>query len=189
MAPLRRHASAVKPSGASRAFRFLGVGIALFALMGTTLTGCQSKQFRVDRRIHFTSPKERSKVKGAVTFAWTYKDFTPAPANGIRSSATGLFALFVDEAPIKPGHSLSSVIKKDAACVSKEKTCLDAASLANHNVYLTTSTSVTVSVLPEIAATGKIEDHQAILILVDGAGYRMGESAWNVDFRTNKRAY
>jgi hypothetical protein len=33
-----------------------------------------------------------------------------------------------------------------------------------------------------------VEDHEAVIVLIDGTGRRIGESAWYVDFRYRRPA-
>lgn len=166
---------------------FLSVTLAV--LIG--LTGCSGNyQFVQDKRLHFLSPKNHSKVERPVTVQWSITDFTPiATPDGQRIKTEGLFAVFVDRSAIRPGQSLNKIIKKDAACLDKGSSCLDRLALADHDVYLTEKTVLTIDQLPRIASSGSIENHTVTVILVDGAGYRIGESAWDLNFKVKKRTF
>lgn len=181
-----RLARLARPSRA-RVSRAAIVGVSLAALISTA--SCGNQQFKADKRIHFTSPKQGGKTERPVTVSWTYHGFDVTGFDGQRNSRAGEFALFLDTAPIKAGKRLSKIIKKDAACLGKETTCLDVAALTDHYVYVTTKTAITFDTLPHVAASGKNETHEVILVLVDGQGYRVGESAWHVTFRVKKRTF
>ena len=156
----------------------------------TVLSGCGGTyQFVQDDRLHFISPKNHSRVNRPVTIQWSISGFTVGKPDGQRSKSSGLFAVFVDRSAVKPGQSLYKIIKKDAACLDKGPTCLDATALADHYVYLTDQTSLTIEQLPRVASSGSIETHTATVILVDGAGYRIGESAWDLNFKVKKRTF
>lgn len=151
--------------------------------------GCGDLQFKNDERVHFTAPKQGSKQERPITVRWTSEDFNLTGFDGNRDRGAGQFALFLDRAPIKAGQRLSRIIKKDAACLGKETTCLDLTALTDHYVYVTTKNELTFDTLPSVSASGKTETHEVILVLVDGQGYRIGESAWHVTFRVKKRTF
>jgi hypothetical protein len=163
------------------------VAVAAASLLSSA--ACANQQFTADHRIHFTSPKAGAKTTTPVHVTWTYHGFTPTGFDGQRNKTEGQFALFLDTSPIKAGQRLTKIIKKDAACLGKEKTCLDANALSDHYVFLSTGTSMEFDTLPHVSASGKTETHELILVLVDGQGYRIGESAWHVTFRVKKRSF
>lgn len=170
-----------------RLARIAVIAASVGALFATA--GCGEQQFKNDNRVHFTAPKQGSKIERPVTVRWTSEDFNLTGFDGTRDRKAGQFALFLDRAPIKPGQRLSRIIKKDAACLGKEKTCLDIQALSDHYVFVTDKFELSFETLPSVASSGKTETHEVILVMVDGQGYRIGESAWHVTFRVKKRSF
>jgi hypothetical protein len=63
-------------------------------------------QFTNDERLDFTSPKERSRVTAPVTVSWTMKGFDAIGLDGSREEDRGVYAVFVDRAPMPVGKDL-----------------------------------------------------------------------------------
>jgi len=126
--------------------------------------------------IQITSPANRASVLLPLQITWT--------APSIHSSPDGpYFAVFVDRAPVQPGQSLRALA--DSSCNSTPG-CPDVSYLADRFVYVTDTTSVTVDALPAPIAASRstIGDlHQATIVLIDGNGRRIGETAYTVEFR------
>jgi hypothetical protein len=161
-------------------------------LMGAAGCGPQLSKlsFRVDKRVHFVTPKDRSLVHAPLTIRWTIRDFTlSAPATGPTDKHVGYFAVFVDRAPIKPGQTLKVVASDDRAC-QREPTCPDAAYLALRQIYTTTTTSVTLPrVAPLVDNGDKTQLHEVTIVLLDTSGHRIGESAWHITFKMKKPTF
>ena len=146
-------------------------------------SGCvaQGLAFRVDTRLHITSPKDRAEVTLPLRLSWTIRDFA------VRSSSNGddggSFAIFVDRSPIPPGKTLAWLARKDSACTVKPG-CPDAAYLAPLGIYETTETSLELRSLPLDGSTspGRRDRHHATIILLDHDGKRIGEIAYDVTF-------
>ena len=174
-------------AGGQRFARWVAPLVALVALSGCGLTHLQDLQFRVDKRLHFVSPKARTTVKQPVTITWTMTDFTIAPQGSQPTSRdAGYFAVFVDKAPIKPGHSLKDVGHGDPVCEHDPK-CPDRTYLRDHNVFTTTAMSVKFPVLPALPNNrSRIQLHTFTVVLLDTTGHRIGESAWELDLRIPK---
>lgn len=123
------------------------------------LTACgQDQAFRLDERVSIISPRDRAVVRLPVTLRWRAEDVDN------RS-----FAVFVDRAPVRPG-------KKVVASVG-----------ATDAVYTTTETSLVIRELYQGKRDGR-ERHRTTLVLVDGSGHRVGESAWDVVFDVERKA-
>lgn len=169
-------------------------GIPLLAAAALALSGCalpnvQEMNFRVDNRLQFLSPKARSEPAQPVTLRWRMRDFTVAgPGAGPVSPDRGYFAIFVDRQPIKPGQTMAAVAAGDQFCVHTAG-CPNAAYLAQRQVYTTTGTSYT---LPVIAALPDDNDavqlHTVVIVLMNTAGHRIGESYWELDVRLRNQA-
>ena len=174
-------------AGGRRFARCAAPLLALLVLSGCGLTHLQDLQFRVDERLHFVSPKARTTVHQPVTISWTIRDFTvAAPGSQPPTRDAGYFAVFADETPIKPGHTLKDVGHGDPFCENDPK-CPDRKYLRDHNVFTTTGTSMKFPILPAITGDkSRIQMHTFTVVLLDTSGHRIGESAWELDLRIPK---
>jgi hypothetical protein len=182
-APVRRRASTPILQRAS--WRQLVPGVALaFAASGCGLGHLSDLNFRVDDRLHFTSPKDRATVGRPLTVTWTIRDFRiEGPGSTPPSKDAGYFAAFVDRAPIKPGQTLRVIGKGDPVCENDPK-CPDTAYLNAHHVYTTTGTRLRLTQIPTILGDReRLQLHTITVVLMDTAGHRIGESAWELDVR------
>ena len=157
-------------------------------LLGTAMlltAGCDDLAFRTDERLAITSPDNQTTVTLPVTVSWTVRDFAVV-AEGAASptKSAGYFAVFVDQAPMPPGEPLSWLARGDNECKASDG-CPDARYLQSLGVYTTTGTSVVIERLTGHSGTSK-ERHQAVVVLLDSAGRRIGESAFRVVFDVKK---
>jgi len=172
--------------------RAAGRRAAVAALAVTLLSGCavadwHDLSFRTDDRLHFVTPKNRSKVQQPVKVAWTVHGFRVAAAGSEPPSrGAGYFVVFVDRTPVRPGQTLRAVAAGDPFC-NRDPKCPDANYLEQHQIYVTTQTSMT---LPQIANLvgdrNTVQLHTITVVLMDTAGHRIGESAWELDLRIPK---
>jgi len=146
-------------------------------------SGCalQQLQFRIDHRVHIDSPRDRSRVNVPLKVSWSYRDFTVTGPDGGHDPHSGYFGVFVDQAPIPVGKNLRWVAHGDRSCLPSQG-CPNAQYLANRYVYTTTQPSLVLSQLPQLLAQQGIEHHEITVVLLDGSGDRLLESAWFVDF-------
>jgi hypothetical protein len=155
----------------------------LLALLATACVP-EGLSFKVDKRLTFTAPKERSTVSLPVTVSWTMRDFSVA---GPGQQGDGYFAVFVDESPMPPGKGLHWIARKDSSCRESDG-CPDAEYLNTRGIFTTTKTSLTLSQLPR---TGREEDkrerHRVTVVLLDPSGKRIGESAFELAFDVNRK--
>ncbi|HET7310853.1 MAG TPA: hypothetical protein VFJ17_05965 [Mycobacteriales bacterium] len=151
------------------------------------LTHLSDLNFRVDDRLHFVSPKARSVVHAPLTVAWTIHDFTlAAPGSAAPTKDAGYFAVFVDRAPIRPGETLKAIGKGDLTCENDPK-CPDTTYLNDHRVYVTTTTQVRLPLISDIVGDReRLQMHSITVVLLDTAGHRIGESAWELDVRMHR---
>jgi hypothetical protein len=163
----------------------VGAGLLAAALVtGCGVTHLQDLNFRVDNRLHFLSPKDRSSQHLPVTIRWRVTDFTvAAPGSAPPGDAAGYFALFVDQAPIRPGQSLKAVCKADLFARG-DRNCPTEAYLEGKLIYRTTADQLTMDSLPNVPGNKDREQlHTFVVVLLDTAGRRIGESAWELDLR------
>ena len=168
--------------------RLARVGVAL----GTCalLAGCVADglAFRVDERLTFVAPEDRSTVKVPVKLDWDIRDFDVVkPGSPVREDA-GYFAVFVDAAPMPPGKPLSWIARKDNSCRPADG-CPDAEYLNARGIYTTTETELVLQQLPRTSNDDdRRERHRATIILLDSSGKRIGESAFEVLFDIEREA-
>ncbi|HEX4654895.1 MAG TPA: hypothetical protein VH274_04055 [Mycobacteriales bacterium] len=164
--------------------------LAVLPLTGCGLTHLQDLNFRVDNRLHFLSPQDRSTVARKFTVSWTMRDFTiAAPGSAPATRDAGYFAVFVDKTPVKPGQTMKSLVSNDAACKLDPK-CPDRARLADLGVFTTTNTSFRVTQVANVTGDKeKLQHHYVTVVLMDTSGHRIGESAWELDLRIPKVGY
>ena len=178
---------------AARAARRLLVVLRLAVVAGLVmpLAGCgithlQDLNFRVDDRLHFVSPKDRSRVHTPVTLTWTMRGFrTAAIGSEPPSRDAGYFAVFVDQQPIKPGQTMKA-LAADRFC-KRDPKCPDVSYLNDRGVYLTTTPSLRIDQVANLTTShDKVQQHTFVVVLMDTAGHRIGESAWELDLRIPK---
>jgi hypothetical protein len=138
--------------------------------------------FVQDRRIEVVAPRSHATVTLPVTVRWRVKQFRITGPDGASDPSAGYFGVFVDQAPVPPGKTLAWIARDDRRCRADEG-CPDAAYLANHDVYTTTQTAFTLPQLPDLLAYHGNETHEVTIVLLNGRGIRVGESAWYIDFR------
>jgi hypothetical protein len=146
---------------------------ALLAAIVVALPACSGLEFVQDRRLSFTSPGSEKLTKLPVTLSWTMKDFNSTAPTG------GQYAVFIDKSPMKVGKTLKSLLPSGVAPTT--------ALLANINVYATHTTSVVLTLVPDIGSDhGTRQRHLATVVLLDAQGKRVTESAWSRAFDLKK---
>jgi hypothetical protein len=134
-----------------------------------------------DDRLEIVSPEARTTVTTPVTIEWRVDDFQITGETGEASEDAGYFGVFVDTAPIPPGKALDWLARDDRHCLGTPG-CPDRTYFADHGAYSTTETSFTLKNLPDQDAYQGHESHEVTIVLLDGTGHRIGESAWYIDF-------
>ncbi|MEY2566699.1 MAG: hypothetical protein QOE35_1228 [Actinomycetota bacterium] len=149
--------------------------------MAALLTGCRSEgmALRDAKTISVVRPGEMDRVALPVRLQWR--------ANGIRPNpdlrgAGPFFAIFVDRPPVAAGTGLRKLLDED--CRTRPG-CPDQAWLADHNVYVTGKPEVTLSRIKAVTGSrvGADNSHRATIVLIDGDGVRVDESAASVEFQ------
>lgn len=161
------------------------------AVLGLSLllAGCvpQGLAFKVDERLRFVSPTDRSTVTLPVTVDWEVEDFEVTGPGGPVRSGGGYFAVFVDRTPMPPGEDLGWLARKDSGCRASDG-CPDAAYLADRGVYTTTDTRLRLEQLPRSTDEDRRERHRVTVVLLDASGARLGESAFELAFDVDRSA-
>jgi hypothetical protein len=163
----------------------LGCCVALLSSCG--LSRLEHVALTKDDRLTFTAPPARGLVSALpVQVGWTFRGLAPSGLNGRSSRENGVFAVFVDRAPVSVGESLGSVAKGDQRC-RRTPGCPDADYLEGKGIYVTTDDHLDVSFLPPADKGIGDEQHTVTVVLLDGTGVRRTESAWYRTFRTPRR--
>lgn len=164
----------------ARPRRRQAAGLVAVAVGVMLATGCSDLQFREDTRLSFLAPRDRADVTLPLTLRWEMRGFTPTGFDGGTDRGRGVFGVFVDRAPIKAGQDLKAVAGDDTSC-QRAPSCPDAGYLAARGVYVTPESSLMLDQLSRVRQSGP-DRHTATVVLLDGTGRRIGESAWQVDF-------
>lgn len=166
------------------------VGMALASVL--LLAGCadySELQFVKDERLTFTEPASRELVTTPLRISWSMEDFTVVePGQGEPTDDAGYFAVFVDRAPVEPGHTLEDVAGRDEAC-KRDPSCPDARYLADRGVYTTTKSSLTVELIAALPSKEDVQLHDVTVVLLDSEGRRIGEAAWYRQFKMENRTF
>ena len=156
-------------------------------VLSTAGCGAGQLQFKNDHRLSFEAPAERKRVQVPVTIRWSMQDFDAVGLDGSTDESRGVFAVFVDRAPMPVGRNLKWLVKDDTGC-KRDPRCPDAQYLADRSVHVTTETSLTLEVLPTAPAGVGDEQHYVNVVLLDGTGHRIGEAAWYRPFTSERRS-
>ena len=180
--PLRPPPDAVTVPLPSRLPR---LALALAGVVALSGCGLGELQFRNDERLTFASPGERQRVTLPVTVAWSMEDFEAVGLDGSASDGRGVYAVFVDRAPMPVGKDVTWLARDDDSCL-RDPRCPNPTYLAEQGVYLTTTPQVVVDRLPDPGDGVGDEQHYVNVVLLDGTGRRIGESAWYRPFSTER---
>jgi hypothetical protein len=167
----------------SAAARALLAVLACAAVAGSA--GCENVTLRRDNGLRFLSPPEGARVSLPLLVRWSVapQRFRPTGFNGSTSGRRGVYAVFVDSAPMRPGEHLDSLAAGDKTCEASPG-CPDTTWLADHGVYVVRSPQLVLRGLPvdggRAAPGGR--RHQVTVVLLDGRGVRAGDVAWTRTF-------
>jgi hypothetical protein len=154
-----------------------------FALALTTACGVRGLDFKTDKRLTFSAPKDRAQVSLPVTISWSVRDFDVTGRDGERRSDAGYFGIYVDRAPQPPQETQEWLLRDDTNC-QRLGTCSSEDVLATANIHSTSETTFTIDRLPPPPsnAVKRREFHYVIVALLNGRGERIGESAFRREF-------
>lgn len=149
--------------------------VAALAVMVTSVScSTDGLAFREDTRIDIVDPGDRDKVTLPVMVRWTARD------------VDGSFAVLVDRTPQPPGEPVTWFARNDDTC-DRTPGCPDPTYLADRDVFTTDNTTFTVESLPDTVTGGRRREfHEVTVVLLDGDGRRVGESAWSIEFQVER---
>ena len=152
----------------------VGAPLACLAVIGAAwLTSLASGSLVSDQSLALTAPAPLTTVSPPFVVSWT--------TSGHRHSR---FGVFVDQSPIAPGQTLR--VLATTQCQREPGCRPDASYLAGLGVYVTSSDHVRVPVLQPLAGTDEQDAHPVhtvTVVLMNAQGRRIGEAAWQVEFR------
>lgn len=156
--------------------RLAAVSLALVVASGAcSMSGLR---YTADKRIEVVSPRPGATVELPVTLRWRAEGLTlakPGSSNGV------YFAVFVDRAPLAPGVGLVHLV--DEACKRSGHGCATLEYFAEHNVYLTSQTSLQLSAVPDLARHDPGRYVHRVEVVLMSADQRVGESVASTMFR------
>lgn len=165
-------------------------GLVIAAAAMAALVACADWSqlgFRQDQRLQFTSPQSHRLVELPLTLSWSMDDFRIVKRGSAPPDpAAGYFAVFVDTAPMKPAQTMRDLMADDPACTGDPK-CPDKADLADRGIYTTTKTKLVLRAVAPLSPDEPVELHDVTVVLLDSEGRRIGESAWNIQFKLENR--
>lgn len=137
--------------------------------------------FEQDHRIEFIEPRYREKIQLPFTLRWSLKDFEMTGPDGRSLDDAGYIELLFDREPQPPGEGLDYFARDDITCLRSER-CPNRHYLAQRGIFTTTKTYFVVRQLPPAPGVdlerGQPDIHSVVLVLLDGQGRRIGETAW-----------
>lgn len=140
--------------------------------------------FIQDKRVRIIEPGDRSSVDMPVTLRWTADEFSVTGRDGQSSTDAGYFAIFVDRSPIPPGKTLEWFATQDDSCWGEPCGTVDRLP----DIYTTEEPILELHRLPSVREAAGQELHRVVIVLLDGTGARIGESAFDVSFNLQRKA-
>jgi hypothetical protein len=179
--PVGQDAPVILPPRVARALT--GIGLVL-ALSGCAINGLS---FRIDDRLQILRPADREAVSLPLTIEWDISDFEVTGPDGSDDPHRGYFGVFVDRAPQPPNETVEWFAKDDESCRPADG-CPDEQYLADRGVHTTTDTEFVIETLPPPPTdqADRRELHEVTIVLLDGSGRRIGESAFTAEFEVQR---
>jgi hypothetical protein len=162
--------------------RVLVAAVVPLVLLVLPACGIHGLSFVQDERVDIVTPKDRAKVSLPVRVSWTAKDIEVGPGKGS-------YGVLVDRAPQRPGKTLAWIFRGDDGCKGAGASlCEQPQYLAQRNVFRATGRSLVIDQVSRLAgAQSGRQFHEVTVVLLDGAGRRIGESAWSVQFEVSEQ--
>ena len=132
----------------------------------------KSSSFRI------LSPRSFATVNLPMTISWT---------EGAPYRPGDKFAIFLDRGSIAVGKSVLSLIPSSCREVPS---CSQDQYLQRENVFVSTTSSISLPTLPSTSLTGHSsgkEDHEIVVVVLSDSGQRVGEQYASVDFIYDRR--
>jgi hypothetical protein len=166
--------------------RSLALGVVCVALVSGC--GVRGLNFTDDKRLSFVTPGDRAEVRLPVTVEWTVRDFQRTGPDGSARPDAGSFGVYVDRTPQPPGEKQSWLVRNDPSCKRDPAVCVEDDFLAQRDIHATTETTFVIERLPSPSGDAKRrrEFHEVTVVLLNGRGERIGESAFVRQFEVDR---
>lgn len=151
--------------------RFWLLVVLAVSMSSTPACGFRGLSFVVDDRVDILAPKDRSTVSLPLRLRWESRDFD------------GTYAVFLDRPPQPPGKTPAWLVRNDDSCRA-DQGCPDADYLAGRGIFTTDATELVIEQVP--FRSDEREFHEAVVVLLDERGRRLGESAFAVQFEVER---
>jgi hypothetical protein len=141
-------------------------------VLAALVSGCavDGLAFVRDDRLDILSPSSGDTVRLPFEVRWSARD------------VDAKYLVLFDRTPMRPNRSLRSLVPSEDQCRTRPG-CPDEQWLTDHNLYLTSGTSIRVEDLPEERTTNRAKDrHEVTIVLLDARGRRIGESVFIREF-------
>jgi hypothetical protein len=150
--------------------------------------GVSGLNFKQDERLEVTAPGDRAEVQLPITVSWRVRDFEVVGRDGSDRSDAGYFGVFVDRAPQPPDRTQAWLVRDDPRCRTTPSSCAKGSFLAPNNIHSTTDTRFVIDRLPAPStnAPRRREFHEVTIVLLNGRGERIGESAFVRQFEVDR---
>jgi hypothetical protein len=166
--------------------RFIAVVLALPFVL--TACGVSGLNFKQDKRLTITAPTDRSRVGLPLTVRWEVDDFSVTGRDGSRRADAGYFGVYLDRAPQPPERKQDWLLRDEPRCRGNT-TCSSPGVLADARIYSTSETSLTLDNIADLDPESDRRDiHEVTVVLLNGRGERIGESAFIVEFEIERVA-
>jgi hypothetical protein len=145
---------------------------AWLVVLAALVSGCavDGLAFVRDDRLDILSPASGATVRLPFEVRWSAPD------------VEGRFLVLFDRTPMRPNRTLRSLVPSDDQCRTRPG-CPDEQWLTEHDLYLTSGTSIRVEDLPEERTNRRAKDrHEVTIVLLDSRGRRIGESVFIREF-------
>ena len=161
--------------------------LVLFAVLASGC-GVSGLNFKDDKRLSFVTPGDRAEVRLPVTIEWTVSDFDVTGPDGSARRDAGSFGVYIDRTPQPPGEKQEWLVRNDQMCKNDPSVCSNTDFLAQRDVHTTTETSFMIERLPLPSgnAQRRREFHDVTIVLLNGRGERIGESAFVRQFEVDR---
>jgi hypothetical protein len=176
----------VRAGGGTRSIHVLTLIISLAALLPACRVNDLS--FKEDERVEITSPEDQDEVTLPFELRWKAEDFDVVGPDGSDSEDAGYFAVLLDTSPMPPGEGLDYFARDDESC-DRSAGCPDAQYFAERGIFPTSATSFEVTTIEDTRPTDRRsapDNHELTIILLNGKGERIGESAFRVDVEVDR---
>ena len=162
----------------------------VIAVCAQLMAGCaiNGLNFVQDKRVTIVSPRDRAKVKLPVAIRWKVHDFRITGRDGSRRIDAGYFGVYIDQSPQSPEKTQASIVRNTEGCRLNPE-CPNKEYLASLNIHSTTETQFTIESIPEPrtdTAQRRREFHEVTVVLLNGRGERIGESAFKLEFEVDR---